>query len=501
MIIDLDYSEDLIEIPDLSKAPNLEIVSLTGCVSLCQLHPSIFTVPKLRQLCLDGCKKIESLKTNIHSKSLQTLDLTDCSSLVEFSVTSEEMTWLSLRDTAIHEFPSSMWNNSKLTHIDLIQCKNLTIVGKKLSKHPGLGSVTVLNLSGCTQINTWNLWFILDGMPSLKELNLRECCNLETLPDNIQNNSMLQILYLDECKKLKSIPKLPASLQALSAMNCTYLDTNSIQRPMFDNMLYRLYNNDGNRSNNVDDDDDDFTFFPGAQVPFEFDFHTTEASIVIPPIPKSGLCCFVVCAILSEGLDVYYDHIYCTIYEQTKEVDKCYIFCGRGRTLISDHVLLSCFWYENYKLVELDNKIGGDYYYNFSFEFKVKHCVDDEEQYWSTMGIEGCGVSPVYFLEHSLRLDCKSSSGVEIVELQLQSSAHVSDQHSKVDIDELQHQSSTLENEDYQQQLIPLKEKEEKSSCDCSIGMKPHPLAANYKFLIYLFIFKNKNQYLFSIFF
>jgi hypothetical protein len=45
-----------------------------------------------------------------------------------------------------------------------------------------------------------------------------------------------------------------------------------------------------------------------------------------------------------------------------------------------------------------------------------------------------------------------------------------------------------LENEDYQQQLIPLKEKEEKSSCDCSIGMKPHPLAANYyKFLIYLF--------------
>ncbi|WJX32847.1 hypothetical protein P8452_21126 [Trifolium repens] len=87
------------------------------------------------------------------------------------------------------------------------------------------------------------------------------------------------------------------------------------------------------------------------------------------------------------------------------------------------------------------------------------------------MGIKGCGVSPVYILEHSLRLDCKSSSGVEIVELQLQSSAHVSDQHSKVDIDELQHQSSTLENEDYQQQLIPLKEKEEKSSCDCSIGL------------------------------
>jgi hypothetical protein len=90
-MINLDYSIDLIEIPNLSRAPNLESVSLFYCVSLCQIHPSIFTVPKLRELCLNGCKKIGSLKSNIHSKSRVTLDLTDCSSLVEFSVTSEEM--------------------------------------------------------------------------------------------------------------------------------------------------------------------------------------------------------------------------------------------------------------------------------------------------------------------------------------------------------------------------------------------------------------------------
>ncbi|CAK8566893.1 unnamed protein product [Lathyrus sativus] len=90
MILDLDYSEDLIEIPDLSRAPNLQIVSLSYCKSLCQLHPSIFSTPKLTNLKLNGCEKIGSLKNNVHLKSLQTLDLSD-SSLAEFSVTSKEI--------------------------------------------------------------------------------------------------------------------------------------------------------------------------------------------------------------------------------------------------------------------------------------------------------------------------------------------------------------------------------------------------------------------------
>ncbi|KAG4947315.1 hypothetical protein JHK87_043322 [Glycine soja] len=39
-----------------------------------------------------GCREIESL--NVHSKSLQILYLSGCTSLKEFSVTSEEMTRL-----------------------------------------------------------------------------------------------------------------------------------------------------------------------------------------------------------------------------------------------------------------------------------------------------------------------------------------------------------------------------------------------------------------------
>jgi hypothetical protein len=457
VIIKLDCSEDLIEIPDLSRAPNLKILSLVNCVSLRQLHPSIFTAPKLRTLWLRGCKKIESLKTNIHSKSLEILDLTDCSSLVEFSVTSEEMVWLLLSGTAIHEFPSSMWRNSKLTYLNLSNCKKLNIVGKKLSNDPGIESHVELVLSGCTQINTSNLWFILDGARPLRRLYLESCHNLEALPDNIQNCSMLYELHLDDCRNLKSLAKLPASLRKLSAINCNYLDTNSIQREMFVNKLYR--------SREVL-----FPLLPGAEVPCKFDFQTTEASIVLPPIPKYGLSSFVFCVILSEGLNLTsFDKVWCTIYDHGKVV-----WLASYGTLISDHVLLIC-WSED----EDDNyaRVDNDHY-SLSFEVKVNHYVDEGEQV-STKGIKGCGVLPVYSVEHSLALDGSSSkSKVEIVELP--SNAQVYDEF---DADE---------NEDAQQQLpiIPTEKEEDlndKSSCDCFIGINFNPLP-NYKFYIYLFL-------------
>jgi len=51
---------------------------------------------------------------------------------------------------------------------------------------------------------------------------------------------------------------------------------------MHENMLYRL------RINN-NETKGFFSVLPGAEVPCEFDFYTTEASIVLPPIPKYGL--------------------------------------------------------------------------------------------------------------------------------------------------------------------------------------------------------------------
>ncbi|XP_058755709.1 disease resistance protein RUN1-like [Vicia villosa] len=452
MILDLDHSKDLIEIPDLSRAPNLQVVSLCYCVSLCQLHPSIFSAPKLKELCLHGCKKIQSLKNHIYSTSLQILNLSDSSYLAEFSVTSEEMMELSLWGSVVHGFSSLMLCNKKFTE---------------------------LHLTGCTQINTSSLWLILDGTPSLKELYLSKCCYLEFLPDNIQNNSMLEILYLNDCRTLKSLPKLPVSMRSFRAQNCIHLDTLSIQQSIHENMLHRLRSHEKMLHNrycsrsywNVTNCPMDLCFSPGGEVPSEFYFHTTKDSIVIPPIPKYGLYGFVFCIILSEEVANQLWEVLCIIYQHTQEIDR-YSKCFWEGTLISDHVLIGCIGCYNSDWVKAGMESEG-HHYNLSFQFIYRG-----SEGMRTGWVKSCGIIPVYDLKHSFALDGRIS-GVEIVEIQ--SNAQLSDHsddchgHLKFDINESQPQKIGAENEDGQQQLIipPTENMElnDKSSCACSIGI------------------------------
>ncbi|CAJ2640047.1 unnamed protein product [Trifolium pratense] len=316
---------------------------------------SVLSLPRLKHLDLRGCIKIETLRTNIHSKSLRELSLDGCSSLTEFSVTSVEMIHLSLRGTAIHELFSSIWSNSKLTFLYLTGCSKLNIVGRNLSNDYGLGFVTELDLFGCTKINALSLWFILDGMQSLKQLTLKECCNLEGLPGNIQYHSMLEWLVLDDCRKLVSLTELLPSLLYLKAVNCTYLDTDSSQHSLLENMLVIF----SEYSYDADEGVDDFSFLPGAQVPCKFDFQTTEASITIPPIPKSDLHGFIFCIILSEDFNVYHHSLHCTIFEHGKEVDKRRINHNYlGTTDKKVEVMIASYHLNSYFKVSMNN-IGG----------------------------------------------------------------------------------------------------------------------------------------------
>ncbi|XP_058787993.1 disease resistance protein RPV1-like isoform X2 [Vicia villosa] len=450
-IVLLEFSYDLIEIPDLSRATNLERVHLYKCESLCQLHPSILCLPRLKHLDLRGCIKIESLKTNIHSKSLRNLLVNGCSSLTEFSVTSEAMTNLSLHGTAIHELSSSIWRNTKLTTLDLSECNKLNIVGSKLSNRHGVGSVTELNLSGCTEIDALNLRFILDGIWSLNRLKMSECFNLEGLPENIKKHSRLSWLDINNCRKLVSLAELPPSLLYLKARNCTYLDTDSSQQLLLENTVQTfsddpLIVNGGGLY---------YSFLPGAQVPCQFDFQTTEASITIPPIPKSGLCGFIFCVILSEG---FHAHLHslgpldCIIFEDDKEVDRRHIGLNYPGKLISDHVLI-CWHHYN-------RQESGSYAFcNLSFQFVFLG--QKEQMWWSTEGIKGCGVLPVYSSKHKLKLDGSSRVTNKIVELKLKSTVQDSDWNMK---NEIKVKSSNNENEDDQEQPFYSRKEEEQPS-------------------------------------
>ncbi|XLT47119.1 hypothetical protein HN873_039723, partial [Arachis hypogaea] len=59
--IDLDGSKQLIELPDLSKASNLETLSLCDCENLRSVHPFIFFLQKLIHVDLERCIRLKKL--------------------------------------------------------------------------------------------------------------------------------------------------------------------------------------------------------------------------------------------------------------------------------------------------------------------------------------------------------------------------------------------------------------------------------------------------------
>ncbi|KAB1221461.1 Protein SUPPRESSOR OF npr1-1, CONSTITUTIVE 1 [Morella rubra] len=73
--IDLRWSGHLIEIPDLSGAPNLERLNLEGCKNLTKVYPDIGIHKRLKELTLSNCKSLESLPEEINLESVKVINL------------------------------------------------------------------------------------------------------------------------------------------------------------------------------------------------------------------------------------------------------------------------------------------------------------------------------------------------------------------------------------------------------------------------------------------
>ncbi|XP_023636310.1 disease resistance protein RPP4 [Capsella rubella] len=142
--MDLSRSENLKEIPNLSKATNLEYLCITGCTSLVILPSSISNLNNLKKLNMRGCTRLEVLPNDVNLESLYHLDLSECSRLRIFPQISIRISLLYLDDTAIEEVPSSIEYLYGLTTLMMRRCKRLKIVSPNLFK---LKSLTVVNFS------------------------------------------------------------------------------------------------------------------------------------------------------------------------------------------------------------------------------------------------------------------------------------------------------------------------------------------------------------------
>ncbi|XP_057445594.1 disease resistance-like protein DSC1 [Lotus japonicus] len=159
------------ELPDFSKALNLEYLHVVDCVKLKSVHPSIYSLNKLQNFILKGCVSLAEFTSDTRLSSLWLLDLTSCTGLRKLSVSLENITDLHLRRIPSNVFPSSFVCQSKLELLDLRETQ------------------------------------------------------YESLPSSIKNLTRLQELYISDCALLQSIPVLPPSIQILIARGCRSLKT------------------------------------------------------------------------------------------------------------------------------------------------------------------------------------------------------------------------------------------------------------------------------------
>ncbi|KAL5127802.1 Disease resistance protein RPS4B [Glycine soja] len=255
----------------------------------------------------------------------------------------------------------------KLEKVDLGYCESLHHL------HVPSKSLHLLELNHCSSLKEFSMAskemtdLNLSHM-SLRELDLRGT-SIESLPENIQNLSMLKTLWLDDCRKLVSLPKLPPYLEQLRAFICTLLEIDTTQWLVLQHMLQssipsymhkqRVYSDGG------------YFILAGDHGP-------------------------VLNACVS-----------CSIYQGGKHVGwngKSIVHCAN---LIPDHVL---FLYHDVCKVYRESIVhsSSDIPFNFEFDYYDVKVGRDQEK------IKGCGVFPVYFSTSGLKLVSSSSSSKEL---------------------------------------------------------------------------------------
>ncbi|XP_029129182.1 protein SUPPRESSOR OF npr1-1, CONSTITUTIVE 1-like [Cajanus cajan] len=211
--LDLSDSEMLRELPDLSKATNLEALILSRCSMLTSVHPSVFSLRKLETLDLQDCMSLAILTSDSTLCNLSYLDLGFCNNLTQFSLISENMKGLRVQDTKVKEFPSSFGLQTKLEW--------LILAGNDIERLPSsiknLTHLEILNVNFCSSLQS------LPELPQfLKALCANNCKSLQTLPELPQ---FLETLDAKYCSQLQTLPELPPFLKSLNAQSCSLLQT------------------------------------------------------------------------------------------------------------------------------------------------------------------------------------------------------------------------------------------------------------------------------------
>ncbi|KAH9778678.1 Disease resistance-like protein DSC1 [Citrus sinensis] len=217
---------------------------------------------KLAILNLSGCGNLQSLPDRIHLELLKELNLSGCSKLKRLpEISSGNIETMHLDGTALEELPSSIECLSKLSRLDLADCKSLKSLPSGLCK---LKSLDVLNIDGCSNLQrlpeelgylealdslhavgtairelppsivrlksvraiyfgrnrglSLPITFSVDGLQNLRDLNLNDC-GITELPESLGLLSLVTELHLDG----NNFERIPESIIQLSNLERLFI--------------------------------------------------------------------------------------------------------------------------------------------------------------------------------------------------------------------------------------------------------------------------------------
>ena len=259
--LSLRGSECLIKSPEFLETSRLKKLILEGCTSLVEVHNSIGLLKILKKLDLGGCKKLRNLPNSISNlELLETLVLSDCLELDKLPEHLGNMKALKLllaSRTTIEQQPSSLGlmtnpaimpllgcgvpSSSRISpkgskHISLFpstselwsltNLRQLDLSGRNLSEDEfpvEFGLLSSLDILDLSRNNFCTLPDCINYLPALLQLNLNECCTLQSIlvPLNVQ---FFGILRANDCTSLERILTWKnKSLGSLSLSNCQKL--------------------------------------------------------------------------------------------------------------------------------------------------------------------------------------------------------------------------------------------------------------------------------------
>ena len=176
--------ESIQKLPEL-WAPNLEMLDLSNCTKLVEIHEFAGFLDKLESWNLANCKKLRALPRRLKFKSLQYFILNSCES--------------------IEELPELCAPNLRM--LNLSSCKNLVKV------HDSIGLLDKLQdwyLGDCGKIQTLPRKLPLK---SLENFHLFDCTSLENFPDIDSEMKCLKFFYLEGSGTRESLSSRCTSLE------------------------------------------------------------------------------------------------------------------------------------------------------------------------------------------------------------------------------------------------------------------------------------------------